>query len=219
MDNKTAVMEQYLFHLAFENQETDDYITEKLWGALASGTLPVYLGAKNIKEHVPRNSIIVAEDFKSPQNLADYLIRLTNDKYLYESYHKWRYQTIDDPFASKYEFTNTHSTCRMCKWVFAKRQGLGWNHSKQTISKPHIDHKTCRNEMGLIGYPFKEGSSSYLQRPRPEDLPPPLPLLRKLRPQRTQPMSARSSDFAYAPSSSRRNSKRILRLRVHLRVL
>jgi hypothetical protein len=156
MDNKTAVMEQYLFHLAFENQETDDYITEKLWGALASGTLPVYLGAKNIKEHVPRNSIIVAEDFKSPQNLADYLIRLTNDKYLYESYHKWRYQTIDDPFASKYEFTNTHSTCRMCKWVFAKRQGLGWNHSKQTISKPHIDHKTCRNEMGLIGYPFKE---------------------------------------------------------------
>ena len=156
MQNKTAVMEQYLFHLAFENQKTEDYITEKVWGALASGTLPVYLGAKNVKEHVPRNSIIVAEDFKSPEDLADYLIQLTNDKDLYESYHKWRHETIDDTFASKYEFTNTHSNCRMCKWVFAKRHGLGWNHSKQTISKPHIDHKTCRNEMGLIGYPFKE---------------------------------------------------------------
>ena len=170
MDNKTAVMEQYLFHLAFENQETDDYITEKLWGALASGTLPVYLGAKNIKEHVPKNSIIVADDFKSPQNLADYLIRLTNDKDLYESYHEWRYQTIDDAFASKYEFTNTHSNCRMCKWVFAKRYGLGWNHSKQTISKPRIDHKTCRNEMGLIGYPFKEYWLSSMPSPEGGDV-------------------------------------------------
>lgn len=156
MENKTAVMEQYLFHLAFENQKTDDYITEKLWGALASGTLPIYLGAGNIKEHVPSNSIIFADDFKSPEDLADYLIRLAKDKDLYENYHKWRYRSIDEAFASKYEFTNTHSNCRMCKWVFAKRHGFGWNHSKQTILKPLIDHKTCRNEMGLIGHPFKE---------------------------------------------------------------
>jgi len=156
MNNKTAIMEQYLFYLAFENQEVDDYITEKLWGALAAGTLPVYLGAKNVKEHIPINSVIVAEDFRSPQDLADYLIRLTTNRELYESYHAWRYQTIDDAFVKKYEFTKTHSTCRICKWTFAKRHGLGWNHSKQTILKPYIDHKTCRNEKGLIGYPFKE---------------------------------------------------------------
>merc|ERR1740117_538797 len=53
MKNKTAVMAQYLFHLAFENSNVDDYITEKLWGALESGSLPVYLGANNIKERVP----------------------------------------------------------------------------------------------------------------------------------------------------------------------
>jgi len=156
MENKTAIMEQYLFHLAFENQNVDDYITEKLWLALEAGTLPIYLGAKNVKDHVPAHSIIVAEDFDSPQDLAEYLIRLTNDKSLYETYHTWRYQHIDTAFANKYEFTNTHSTCRICKWAYAKRHGLGWNHMKQEVTEPYIDHKTCRNKIGLIGSPFKE---------------------------------------------------------------
>ena len=156
MKNKQTVLRQYLFHLAFENQITDDYITEKLWGSLKSGTLPVYLGAGNVKDHVPKNSIINAADFKSHQALADYLIKLTKDKDLYESYHKWRYEPLDDAFRDKYEFTDTHSKCRICEWTYAKRHGLGWDHPKQTILKPDIDHKTCRNAMGLIEYPFKE---------------------------------------------------------------
>jgi hypothetical protein len=156
MSNKTDVMKEYLFHLAFENQRSPDYITEKLWGSLASGTLPVYYGAPNIKEHAPPNSIIVVDDFSSPQELADYLIRLSNDKALYESYHKWRYQPIDQSFASKYAFTHTHSTCRACKWAFATRHGLSWNHSRQEIEEPYIPHKTCRNKVGLVGHPFKE---------------------------------------------------------------
>lgn len=154
-ENKTAVQEQYLFHLAFENQNVDDYITEKLWGTLLSGTLPIYLGAPNIREHVPKNSIIVAEDFENPQALADYLIRLTKDKDLYESYHKWRNEP-QDWFRDKYEFTRTHSECRMCKFVYARQRGLGWNHSKQTIVEPLIEHKTCRNAKGLIRHPFQE---------------------------------------------------------------
>jgi hypothetical protein len=156
MANKTAVQEQYLFHLAFENQNTDDYITEKLWGALAAGTLPVYLGAPNIKDHVPPHSIIVVDDFPSTQELADYLIRLTKDKALYESYHAWRDQPLDPNFRQKFEFTNTHSTCRMCKWAHSKKHGFSWDQPNQEVVEPHIAHKTCRNKLGLIGYPFKE---------------------------------------------------------------
>ncbi len=69
----------------------DDYITEKLWGTLASGTLPVYYGAPNIKLHAPAHSIIFVDDYETSQDLANYLIRLTKDKALYESYHAWRY--------------------------------------------------------------------------------------------------------------------------------
>jgi Glycosyltransferase family 10 (fucosyltransferase) C-term len=41
MSNKTDIMKEYLFHLGLENQQQDDYITEKVWGALGAGTLPV----------------------------------------------------------------------------------------------------------------------------------------------------------------------------------
>jgi hypothetical protein len=156
MENKTAIQERYIFHLAFENQRTEDYITEKLWGALAAGTLPVYFGAPNIKEHVPPHSVVIVDDFASPQDLADHLIRLSKDKALYESYHTWRYKPVDPGFRQKYEFTNTHSTCRICKWAYAKKHGLGWNHTRQEIEEPLIPHKTCRNKVGLIGHPFKE---------------------------------------------------------------
>ena len=156
LDNKTHVLEQYLFHLAFENQRSDDYITEKMWGTLAAGTLPVYLGAPNIKSHVPPNSVIFADDYNSPKELADYLMLLTKDKALYESYHTWRSQPINPTFLEKYAFTDTHSTCRMCKWAYAKKHGLEWDHPKQEIEQPFIVHQTCRNKHGLIGHPFKE---------------------------------------------------------------
>ena len=157
MNNKTAVMQQYLFHLAFENQNENDYITEKLWGSLEAGTLPVYYGAPNVKDHVPQNSIIVVDDFDSVRDLAEYLVRLTTDKALYNSYHRWRTDsTMDTAFRNKYHFTDIHSTCRMCKWAYSKRSGLGWNHSQQEVTEPYISHKTCRNRAGLVGHPFKE---------------------------------------------------------------
>ena len=156
MGNKTAILEQYLFHLAFENQRADDYITEKLWGTLASGTLPVYFGAPNIKEHVPPNSVIFVDDYETPRDLANYLIKLTKDKALYESYHSWRYSRVDPEFEQKYDFTKTHSTCRICKWAYAKKHGLEWNHTAQEVQQSHIARKTCLNKMGLVGHPVKE---------------------------------------------------------------
>jgi hypothetical protein len=149
-------MKEYLFHFAFENQCQDDYITEKLWGSLASGTLPVYYGAPNVKEHVPPNSVIVADDFESPQDLANHLVRLSTDRALYESYHQWRYEPLDKSFVKKYAFTDTHSTCRMCRFAYATRHGLVWNHSMQEVQEPYISHNTCRNKVGLVGHPFKE---------------------------------------------------------------
>jgi len=156
LSNKTALLEKYLFYFAFENSNEDDYITEKVFDGLRAGTLPVYYGALNIHEFVPQNSIIHVADFETRKDLADYLIRLSEDKELYESYHKWRHKPFDDAFRRKYEITNTHSVCRMCEWAFAKRHGLGWNHEKQRIMTPYIDHKTCRDETGLISHPFQE---------------------------------------------------------------
>jgi Glycosyltransferase family 10 (fucosyltransferase) C-term len=102
MSNKTDIVKEYLFHLALENQQQDDYITEKVSGALAAGTLPVYWGAPIIKDHVPPHSIIVVDDFATVEDLAKYLHQLAKDRTLYQSYHP-------TTFLHKYNFTHTHS--------------------------------------------------------------------------------------------------------------
>ena len=169
--NKTKVLQQYLFHLAFENQRAEDYITEKLWGTLASGTLPVYLGAPNIRDHVPPHSIIVVDDFDSPQSLAKYLQQVSENQSLYESYHTWRYQPLNTSFLQKYNFTNIHSHCRVCKWALTMQYGFHWDHHHQDMQDLYISKQICRNHQGLIiGHPFKEtwfsSSSSSSQTPQ-----------------------------------------------------
>lgn len=157
MSNKTAVLEQYLFHLAFENQNEDDYITEKLWGVLSSGTVPIYFGAPNVKEHAPPNSIIVVDDYDSMEDLAAYLQKVATNKTLYETYHAWRKQPLAESFHRKYDFTRTHSTCRLCRWVHAKKHGLGWDHERQQlVEELKVPRTTCLDENGMVQRPFKE---------------------------------------------------------------
>lgn len=36
----------------------DDYVTEKVYNGLQAGTLPVYWGATNIQDYVPRGSVV-----------------------------------------------------------------------------------------------------------------------------------------------------------------
>jgi hypothetical protein len=146
MNNKTNVMEKYLFHLAFENGRVDDYVTEKLWMAFHSGTLPVLLGpdASNIREHVGSfNGAIYVDDFRTVDDLAKYLIEVSNNQTLYESYHAWRKEPYPEKFLEKYNFTLVHNTCRLCRWAFAKKYGLGFNHTKQTLEPVKLSREIC----------------------------------------------------------------------------
>ena len=71
------VLPNYKFYLAFENSSTTDYVTERVFHALMCGTVPVYLGAENVRDFMPDdNAVIVAADFASPLALAEYLLHL-----------------------------------------------------------------------------------------------------------------------------------------------
>ena len=154
--NKSSVLRKYLFYLAFENQCTEDYITEKMWGALGAGPIPVYYGATNIHEHVPPHSIINVGDFNSTDDLAMYLNKVANDRSLYDSYHTWRKQPLPSSFVSKYNFTHIHGTCRTCRWAFARMYGLGWNHFQQEVRDLVIPRDLCWSKAGVIVRPFRE---------------------------------------------------------------
>ena len=88
--NKVRLLSSHKFSLAFENSETDDYVTEKFFGTLVSGSVPVYIGAPNIKFFAPdagesytggpgrpwkSHSVIWAGDFGfDAKRLADHLL-------------------------------------------------------------------------------------------------------------------------------------------------
>jgi len=156
LKDKNSVMRKYLFYLAFENQNVEDYITEKLWGALESGVLPVYMGAPNVAEHVPPNSVINVLEYDTTDQLVAHLEKVAASKELYESYHAWRTKPLPASFHAKYDFTEVHSTCRTCRWAYSRMYGLGWNHENQTLRELVIPRKVCFNDEGRISAPFVE---------------------------------------------------------------
>ncbi|CAN0427305.1 unnamed protein product, partial [Pylaiella littoralis] len=90
-NNKVRVLQRYKFLLAFENNNrVSDYVTEKVYNGLAAGTLPVYWGADNVDDFVPKGSVVKASDFSSPAELGKHLKMLAADEEAYEAYFKWR---------------------------------------------------------------------------------------------------------------------------------
>ena len=158
LSNKVDIMRRYLFHLSLENSNKEDYITEKLWGALESGSVPVYFGAPNANDHAPHHSIILANDFKDGGELAAFLAKVAMNRTLYESYHEWRTKplTLDEKFVRKYNHTHTHSVCRFCRWSYARRYGLGFDHESQTVQSTKLNRKACLSKDGLLTMPIIE---------------------------------------------------------------
>ncbi|XP_061005270.1 3-galactosyl-N-acetylglucosaminide 4-alpha-L-fucosyltransferase FUT3 isoform X1 [Dama dama] len=86
-------LSQYKFYLAFENSLHPDYITEKLWkNALQAWAVPVVLGPSrvNYEQFLPPKAFIHVEDFRSPKDLAQYLLALDKDHASYLNYFRWR---------------------------------------------------------------------------------------------------------------------------------
>jgi hypothetical protein len=87
----TDVLPHYKFYLAFENSSTTDYVTEKVFHALMCGTVPVYLGADNVRDFMPDDkAVIVAADFASPLQLATYLQHLDSHDADYQTHLRWK---------------------------------------------------------------------------------------------------------------------------------
>ncbi|CAE8603520.1 unnamed protein product [Polarella glacialis] len=134
LDNKTAMARHYLFLLAFENENSEDYVTEKVWDALFAGTLPVYFGAPNIDGFVPANSIVNAAHFANWTFLGEHLAMLAINETAYNEYHRWRSEPLPEAVMKKWDFAHVHSNCRTCRWGFARREGLPWDIPTQTFS-------------------------------------------------------------------------------------
>lgn len=74
VEKKYEVFWKYRFAICFENiKNVSGYVTEKILDCLTSGIVPVYAGAKNIDEYIPKACYIDYWQFQNHEQLADYL--------------------------------------------------------------------------------------------------------------------------------------------------
>jgi alpha(1,3/1,4) fucosyltransferase len=81
-EKKIAKIKNYKFNICIENTDFDFYVSEKIWHSIKARTLPIYRGGgQRIYDDFPKNSFIDINDFKSNNELLDYLQNISDDDY------------------------------------------------------------------------------------------------------------------------------------------
>jgi hypothetical protein len=114
---KAAVIGAYKFTIAFENSDEPDYVSEKVYNALAEGSVPIYMGAPNIERFTPSHSIIPVTDFDSPSALAEYLKYLATHENEYERYLDWKRRDAEEHMVQLQRASRLHMECHVCKFA------------------------------------------------------------------------------------------------------
>ena len=71
--NKGETLSKYTFALCFENQILNGWITEKIFDCFFCGTIPVYWGAPDIEDYIPKECFIDMRRFSGYPELRSYL--------------------------------------------------------------------------------------------------------------------------------------------------
>lgn len=122
---KISIIGKYRFCLALENSICVDYVTEKLFDPLQAGTVPIYLGAPNVREFAPPGSFINAAEFGSASELAAYLRHLVETPDEYAAYFDWRSKPFPPAFEERLRQLDTHAFCRLLALVRQRRLEKG----------------------------------------------------------------------------------------------
>ncbi|KAI4897121.1 hypothetical protein NFI96_004700 [Prochilodus magdalenae] len=139
----SSVISTCKFYLAFENSAHRDYITEKLFNALAFGSVPITLGTsrKNYENFIPGDAFIHVDDFPSPKDLADHLQLLHEHDELYLRYFVWRRH-----FTVKTSQFWAEHTCRTCEYLQKHKDFKTFNHLDTCFAAPvnvRLSERNC----------------------------------------------------------------------------
>ncbi len=82
VEDKHSVQSKYKFSLCYENMLSNNgYITEKIFDCFFSGTVPVYLGAANIENYIPKGAYIDKREYESVESLVYYISNMQEEEY------------------------------------------------------------------------------------------------------------------------------------------
>jgi len=77
VESKYETLSRYRFAICFENMAMPGYITEKMFDCFFAGTIPVYLGAPDVENYIPKSCFVDMRDFHNYAGLHSYLLNLS----------------------------------------------------------------------------------------------------------------------------------------------
>lgn len=118
------ILYEYNFYFAFENSLCLGYITEKVFERINFFLIPIVLNySKLYEERLPPKSVIYVTDFHNVQELANYLVYLSNNKTAYLEYFEWRKDyEINTNWRNGCENPKTCSFCSLCTFLHRKNK-------------------------------------------------------------------------------------------------
>ena len=81
--DKTAFLSEYKFNIAFENDMSDGYTSEKIMDAFAAKTVPIYWGNSKIAEDFNPDCFINCHAFPDFGSVIEYVKKVDSDPVLY----------------------------------------------------------------------------------------------------------------------------------------
>lgn len=82
VERKLDILKNYKFSLCFENTSNmNGYISEKIFDSFEASCIPVYYGAPNIAQYIPKECFIDFREFKGYTELYKYLKEMKESEY------------------------------------------------------------------------------------------------------------------------------------------
>lgn len=68
VESKLEALKDYRYTIVIENERMDNWMTEKLNDAIATGTVPIYWGCKSVGEYYSKNGMIICKSIEEIEN-------------------------------------------------------------------------------------------------------------------------------------------------------
>jgi len=80
--SKKEILSKYKFAICYENaKDISGYITEKIFDCFFAGCVPIYLGADNVTQYIPKECFIDKRNYNAYEDLHKYLINMPDKEY------------------------------------------------------------------------------------------------------------------------------------------
>ena len=114
VQEKQVLTGKYMFSFCLENSYVTDYVSEKVFQALALGSVPIYKGAPNAaKDFIPcEHCVIWVDDYPTADKLGEYLKYLISNQTAYEEYFAWKQSPREDVISTLERYSLDSALCR-----------------------------------------------------------------------------------------------------------